>query len=214
MPVLRSLSPARSWRSVRRAVLARRRPLAAGFAALAVLVAVRAQAAPPPPTVQVLTAAHDLVPGAVVGHDDLTRVPFTPESVPAGVLRSASAVVGRTTTGPVRAGEPITDVRMLSDDLLLGYPGRVAAPLRLGDAGTTRLLRVGDKVTVFAADPQGEVEPVEAARAVPVVALPRAPEGGVAAGSGDLVVVAVDVLTARRLAGLGVSSFLSAVIVR
>ncbi len=76
------------------------------------------------------------------------------------------------------------------------------------------LLRVGDRITLFAADPQGEAEPVEAARDVPVVALPRDQDRVVDGTTGALLVVAVDLDTARVLAGLGVSSFLSPVVVR
>lgn len=209
----RSPRSTRPWRRLRRAVLARRRPIAAVLAGLAVLVAVRAQAAPPPPTVTVLTAARDIPAGATVTPADLGRVAYDPATVPQGVV-SARQAVGRTTTGPVRAGEPLTDVRLLTADLLARYPGDVAAPVRIGDPGTARLLRVGDRITLYAADPQGEAAPVEAASAVPVVALPRGRDDGLVGESGALVVVAVPPETARVLAGYGVSSFLSAVIVR
>lgn len=178
------------------------------------LAGVRAYAAPPPPTVEVLTAAHDIAPGATVAPDDLVRRPFPPDAVPDGLVRSAGEAVGRTTTGPIRAGEPLTEVRLLTDDLLAHHPGTVAAPVRIGDPGAVRLLRVGDRISLYAADPQGEREPVEAATAVPVIALPRARDEGVDSVSGALVVVAVPPATARTLAGLGVSSFLSAVLVR
>lgn len=206
--------PRRAWRRLRRAVLARRRPLAAVLVGLAVLVGFRAYAAPPPPTVAVLTAAHDIAPGAVVTAADLTTRPLPPDAVPSGLLRSAEQALGRTTTGPIRAGEPLTDVRLLTADLLAHYPGDVAAPVRIGDRGAVGLLRVGDRVSLYAADPQGEREPVAAASGVPVIALPRTRDDGVTSVSGALVVVAVPPETARTLAGLGVSSFLSAVVVR
>src|SRR6187549_1383098 len=99
----------RPLRRVRRTVLARRRPLAAVCAAVAVIATLQANAGPPPPRVPVLTAAHDLPAGAVLRPDDLTRTPFDAASVPTGVLRSRAQVVGRTTTTPVRSGEPLTD---------------------------------------------------------------------------------------------------------
>jgi Flp pilus assembly protein CpaB len=196
-------------------VLARRRVLAAVLAGLAVLVAVRANAAPPPPTVPVLTAARDLPAGAALSAGDLRSVEFAPDSVPTGVLPRAATAVGRTTTGPVRAGEPLTDVRLLAPDLLAGYPGLVAAPVRIGDPGAVRLLRVGDRISLIAADPQGEAVPIEVARAVPVIALPRAPAGpSTELAGGALVVVAVPSEVARELAGHAVASFLTAVVVR
>ena len=90
-------------------------------------------------------------------------VPTLPQ--PSAVRRPARS--GAVSRSPTSACSP--------SDLLAGYPGRVAAPVRVGDPGTARLLRVGDRVTLFAADPQGEAEPVEAARDVPVVALPATP---------------------------------------
>jgi Flp pilus assembly protein CpaB len=196
-------------------VLARRRILAALLAGLAVLVAVRANAVPPLPTVPVLTAARDLPAGAVLAADDLVPVEFVPDSVPAGVLPRPAAAVGRTTTGPIRAGEPLTDARLVAPDLLAGYPGKVAAPVRIGDPDTVRLLRVGDRVSLIAADPQGEVAPVEVAAAVPVIAIPRAGPGSASdLTTGALLVVAVPPDTARELAGHAVASFLTATVVR
>ena len=196
-------------RRLRRAVLARRRPLAAACAGLAVLAAVQANAAPPPPRTSVLVAARDLGGGVVVRAADLTRRSFAPDSVPTGVLGSARDAVGRTTVTPVRAGEPLTDVRLLSRSLLAGYPGSVAAPVRIGDPGAAALLRVGDRVDVLAADPQGAGPAVVVAPDAPVIALPGRAAGGTDLVSGALVVVAVPAATARDLAGAGVTSFLS-----
>jgi Flp pilus assembly protein CpaB len=195
---------------LRRAVLARRRLLAAVAAALAVLTGLQAAAPPPTATRLVLTAARDLPAGAVIATHDLSPTEFLPASVPAGALTDPHAVLGRTTTGPVRAGEPLTDVRLVSGSLLAGYPGRVAVPVRVADAGAVGLLRVGDHVDVLAADPQGRTEAVVVASAAPVVALPSAPEAALA--SGGLVVLAVTEETARALASAAVSGYLSVAI--
>jgi Flp pilus assembly protein CpaB len=199
-------------RRLRRAFLARRRPLAALLAALAVVVGLQAAAPAPTPTRGVLVAARDLAGGTVVTAGDVVRGHLPPESVPAGALTLAEHVVGRTTTGPVRAGEPITDVRLVSGSLLDGYPGRVAAPVRVGDPGAVGLLRIGDRVDVIAADPQGGSEALVVAHEAPVVALPRAEDTALA--SGGLLVLAVSEETARALAAAAVSSYLSVVITR
>jgi len=199
-------------RRLRRAVLARRRPLAALLAALAVLVGLQAAAPTAAPTRGVLVAARDLAGGSVVGSRDVAWGHLPPESVPAGAATRAEHVVGRTTTGPVRAGEAITDVRLVSGSLLDGYPDRVAAPVRVGDPGAVGLLRIGDRVDVIAADPQGSREALVVAHAAPVVALPRAEDTALA--SGGLVVLAVSEETARGLASAAVSSYLSVVITR
>jgi Flp pilus assembly protein CpaB len=200
-------------RRVRRAILARRRPLAALSAGLAVAAALQANAAPPSPTVPVLVAAHDLPAAARVAARDLTTRPFPPGSVPAGVVTAAQAV-GRTTVGPVRSGEPLTDARLLGRALLRGYPGAVAAPVRIGDPGAVALLRVGDRINLLAADPEGAAEAQVLAYDVPVVALPRQATVGTDLVSGALVVVAVPAETARALAAAGFSSFLSLTISR
>src|SRR3954451_24271426 len=99
-------------RRVRPRLLAHRRALAALCAALAVLAAFRAQAPPPPARTQVLTAATDVPGGSVLRPKDLARVAYDPAAVPDGSFRAASEVVGRTTAAPLRASEPLTDVRL------------------------------------------------------------------------------------------------------
>lgn len=201
---------------MRRTVLARRRPLAALAAAVAVAAGLQAAAEPPPPRSFVLTAAHDLAGGAVVAASDLTRVAFDPASVPSGTVVSAAEAVGRTTVAPMRAGEPITDVRLLGGSLLDGYPGKVAAPVRIADAGAVDLLKVGDVVDVLAAAPQGGSGAITGAAVVaadaPVVALPQQRESRSMAQPGGLVVVAIPDKTAQTIAAAGVSGYLSIVI--
>jgi Flp pilus assembly protein CpaB len=200
-------------RRLRRTLLARRRLLAAVAAAVAVAAGLQASTAPPTPTRPVLTAARDLPAGTVLTSGDLTRAAFTLRSVPAGVLVSAGAALGRTIAAPVRAGEPITDVRLVAGSLLDGYPGQVAAPVRIGDPGVVRLLRVGDRVDVVAADPRGEEALLVASDAV-VMALPREPGRISAAASGGLVLLAVSEQAARDLATAGVARYLSLVLRR
>lgn len=158
-----------------------------------------------------VTAARDLPAGSVLTEHDLALTAFAPGSVPEGTL-TAAAATGRTTTGPVRRGEPLTDARLLHGSLLEGYPGAVAAPVRIADPGSVSLLRIGDRVDVVAADPQGRREAELVAAGAPVVALPRAEESMLA--SGGLVVLAVTETTALRLAGAAVSGQLSVVLTR
>jgi Flp pilus assembly protein CpaB len=201
----------RAYRHARRLVLGRRRLLAALCAAAAVATGLGAVTAPPPPRTTVTTAARDLPSGTVLRASDLRQVGFEPASVPAGVL-AAEDLVGRTTAAPMRAGEPLTDVRLVRGSLLDGYPGRVLAPVRVADADSARLLRAGDRIDLLAAAPEGEVAEV-VAEAVPVVAVPvPADDLGAPDGGGALVLVAVESGTARRLAQRAVSAFLSFVL--
>ena len=76
---------ARRLTTWRRAVLARRRPLATLLTAVAVLASLRTLAPPPEPTARVLGAAHDLDPGAVLGAGDLTAADYPVGTVPDGM---------------------------------------------------------------------------------------------------------------------------------
>lgn len=205
--------PGTVLRRIRRAVLARRRPLAAVAAGLAVAAALQANAAPPSPRVVVAVAGHDLPAAVRIEAGDLATRAFAPGSVPAGVVTAAQAV-GRTTVGPVRSGEPLTDARLLGRSLLDGYPGAVAAPVRIGDPAAVALLRVGDRINLLAADPQGRDEARVLAYDAPVIVLPRRSSTGTDLVSGALVVVAVPPQTALALASAGVTSFLSLTISR
>lgn len=142
-----------------------RRPLAALFAAAAAGLALLALRPGPPPSVRVLAAARDLPAGTTLSPSDLRPVALPPASVPSGALRADA--VGRVIAGPMRQGEPLTDVRVLGDALLHGYgPGKVATPVRIADPDAVRLLHPGDRIDVLTT-PTGEPEPTEEARGRP-----------------------------------------------
>src|SRR3954469_6825131 len=117
-------------RRVRRAVLRRRRLLAALCALVAVWAGVRATAAAPPARVAVTVAAHDLGAGTVLRPSDLTSVGFAPGTVPSGHIRDP---VGRRLAGPLRRGQPITDTALLGAALVSDRSDLVALPVRLPD---------------------------------------------------------------------------------
>ena len=194
---------------VRRAIRRRRRLLAALATAAAVASGLQAASGPPPPKALVLTAARDIPGGTVVRPSDLAPVEFDPDSVPSGVLGSQADVVGRTTSAPVRSGEPITDVRLVSGSMLAAYPDLVAAPVRIGDPGAVALLRIGDRVDVLAADPNGARRAHVVVEDAPVIAIPRRAETGSSMVTGGLVVVAIADTTAKTLAAAGVANYLS-----
>jgi Flp pilus assembly protein CpaB len=207
-PLRTRLAPTRS--AVRRAVLRRRRLLSALFAAAAVLAGVRAVSPPPPATESVLTAARDLPSGTVLDSDDLVTRQLPDGAAPDG-LASGDDVVGRTVAAPLRRGEPVTDVRLVGPSLLDGYPGLVAVPVRIPDAGAAALLEVGDRVDLLATDPTGTEPAFVVARGAQVIALPAADEGttGIGAVSGRLIVVATIGTVAEDLAAQAVRGFLS-----
>jgi pilus assembly protein CpaB len=179
----------------------RRRLLAAGLAAGAVAIGLGMVAPAPPPTAPVVVAAVDLSGGAVLRPDDLAVRRLPPSAIPAGTAATPRRWLGRLLAAPVRAGEPLTDVRVLGPGLVAGYgPGAVAAPVRIADADSVTLVRVGDRVDVLAPDPTGELPPSVAVSQAAVVAVPRADEALGAGGSGALVVLAVTTAEAQRLA--------------
>ncbi|MFC4060948.1 Flp pilus assembly protein CpaB [Planomonospora corallina] len=134
-----------------RRLLERRRRLLAGvLAALAAACAVTALR-PDTSSVTVLAAARDL-PGGVLSPGDVRPVALRPGTAPEGALRPGSPVAGRVLTGPVRRGEPLTDVRLLGPGLLAAHgPQAVATPIRVADPGSARLLSPGDVIDVLAA---------------------------------------------------------------
>lgn len=181
--------PATRWRRlpgrVRRAILGRRRLLAALLTGVAVVAGLRASADPPPETVAVLVATTDLPSGAVLDSADLRWREFSPGTEPSGALREA---LGRVLAGPVRAGEPLTDASVLGarPDPAAG----VATPIRITDADAASLLRAGDRIDLLATDLDSG-QTLQVAFEVPVMAVPedRQSTDGT---PGRLVVVAVD----------------------
>lgn len=187
-------------------MLRRRRLLAALLTGVAVLAGVRAVAPPAAPTVPVLVAAHDLAAGSRLGQGDLVTARFRPGTEPGGLVEDAT---GLTLATPLRRGEPVTDSRVLGPSLTDGLPGVVATPVRLPDAATASLLRVGDRVDVLAADPQGGAT-VPLARSALVLALPAPVDDAVAdALPGRLVVLGLRSDEVADVAGASVTRFLT-----
>lgn len=192
--------------AVRRAVLARRRILAALLAAVAALAGLRATTAPPPATVPVTVAARDLPAGATLSADDLTVVGFAPGSVPDDVTDRPA---GARLASPVTRGEPITGPRLVGPRLVSAAPGLRAVPVRLPDAATVALLDAGDRIDLYATDPQGRGEPVLLASAAVVLAVPEGSEDHADAMPGRVIVVGVPGDAAVRIAASAVTSYLS-----
>jgi Flp pilus assembly protein CpaB len=199
-------------RAARRTVLARRRPLAALCVAVAAVAGVHAARPPAGPTVAVTVAARDLASGTVLAPRDLVVRRYPADVAPLG---SDPRAVGRTLAAPVRRGEPVTDVRIVSRSLVSAYPDRVALPVRIADADAVSLVRVGDHIDLVAADPRRGTASYVAVD-VPVLALP-APADDDRTGSaltGRLVLVAAAPTEVDRIAGAAATDLLSLVISR
>jgi Flp pilus assembly protein CpaB len=139
---------------------------------------------------------------------------FPAALVPAGAARDPTALRGRVLAAGLRAGEPVTDVRLVGGGLTALLPaGQVAAAVRPADLAVTGLVRPGDRVDVLSADGGPGARPV--AEAALVLAVPEARGAGTAGGAGDdrgpagLLVLAVDRDTAARLAAASAGATLS-----
>ena len=135
-------------------------------------------------------------------------------AVAAGLAVTAAALVaaGPRHTGPAARGHPVADP-------VRGHRAvqMVAAPVRISDAETVRLLRPGDRVDVVAAQETatgGEARVV--ARGARVTKVPERPEGAAdapgVAGSGALVVLSVPRATAAHLAGVSTTAHLAVIV--
>jgi Flp pilus assembly protein CpaB len=192
---------------VRRAVLGRRRLLAALCAGVAVLAGLRATSAPPPARVDVPVLARDVAAGSVLTEADLASVAYDPDSVPPGVVDAAA---GRMVATAVLRGEPVTATRLVGPRLARGSGGVTAMPVRFPDSAMAALLRVGDLIDVLAVDPQGGA-PGVVARGVRVLVLPVPPTGGTGSDGlpGRLAVLGVPVADVTRVADASVRLFLT-----
>lgn len=195
----------------------KRRLMAAGFAAIAVLAGLRTLTPAPPPSVPVWAAAHDLSGGRPLAGSDLVRVSLPIAAVPAGALRAGTRIVGRLLAAPVRRGEALTDVRILGPSLLaaLPDPNLVAIPIRVADGyAAAAVVKPGDVVNVLeTVDPSagGVRQPVTVASRVRVLAVPGP---GSSSDGGGLLVLATTPGQAAALAQASATASLSVTIER
>lgn len=188
----------------RRVALARR--IGAGLLATTALVLA---VAPREAGVPVVVAAHDVAPGTRLAAADVVVQRWPAGLVPAGVLDDPAQADGRMLAGAARAGEVLTDVRLvgaeLSAQLERGDGGdggdgntvrHAAVPVRLADAEVAGLLVPGSRVDVVT--PSADGDPLLLAEAAAVLTVLPAAEG--AGTRGRLVLVAMPQEVATRVA--------------
>ena len=117
-----------------------------------------------------MVARHDLASGQLIEETGVRTATLT--ATPDHALATSDAV-GRRVAGPMRAGEPLTDYRVLRPDALDGYgDDAVLTSVVVPDASSLTGVQVGDRVDVVAVDPHGESRAEVVARGVEVVTLP------------------------------------------
>jgi len=191
LPKLRALHPIRLQSRRTRLI---RRWLAVGLLVLGGLSLVHPGSARGAPTV---LAAHDLPSGAALSAADVRLADLPDEARPTGVLSTFDAVDGRLLVGAVRAGEPLTDVR-LATVAAPGVPGTATVPVRLADEAVAELLQPGQRVDVVAAPEQGAPASVLAGGATVVTVGHRQP----ATPKGPLVLLRLPEASATRVAAI------------
>src|SRR3954467_6593902 len=201
------------FRRPRSPVHALRRAAAALLAAMALALALRPEAAAAArrgaQRLPVVVAGHDLAAGTVLTATELRTARLPPAYVPAGVVPDAASLVGRVVAGAVRAGEPLTDVRLVGQGLTrLLQDHEVAAPVRLADLAVAALVRPGDRVDVLATPADAGRAEVVASGAL-VLAAPRAGADAESDPGAGLLLIAVDPATAARLAAASTAATLT-----
>lgn len=194
----------RRLRALRRAVLIRRRPLAAALVAVAVLIGLRIATGPGPPTVDVPVAAHDLAAGDRLAADDVRMATWPADLAPEGLTAS---VTGQVLAVPLREGEPITDVRFVGAPLARAHPDLTVLPLRLPDPAVVELLQVGDRIDLSAVNPETGA-PTDVATDVLVLAIPP-PGSADSSLTGRLIVAGVTPSAVRSVASASLREFLT-----
>ncbi|QIK74400.1 SAF domain-containing protein [Nocardioides piscis] len=154
-------------------------------------------------------ASHDLASGDRIGADDVTLREWPADLAPSGIPGS---IAGRTLAAPVRAGEPVTSVRLVGSDLAQAHPGLTVLPVRLPDPAVVDLLEVGDRVDLSAVDPESGTAQ-ELAGGVVVLAIPP-PSVAESSLTGRLVVLGISPDRAADVAAAALTQFLSVAYVR
>lgn len=159
----------------------------------------------------VLVAAHELRPGQPLTAEDVKVVRVPSSLLPEGALVSEAEGLGRTVAGRVRAGEFVTDARLLTARLpadLTGVDDARLVPVHLADETLTPLLRSGDVVDVLSPDAE-----VLARGAVVAVPGGESGNGGLTArASARPVLLAMGESSAHRVAAAGLDAPLAVVL--
>ena len=160
MPTDPRLNPRWFERSVTRPAWTRsvavRRSIAAALVVLAAVSAFRGDT--DRDAVTVVAAVRDLRPGTVLSEEDLATTRIDRDAVPDGATTTSADATGRTVAGPVRAGETLTDVRLLGPRLAGAALSRADArvvPIRLADPSLADIVQAGDLVDVLTVDDAG-----------------------------------------------------------
>ncbi|MGW5386052.1 SAF domain-containing protein [Nocardia sp. NPDC003963] len=190
-----------------------RRILAALCALVAVALLLRGD--PAHTRISVVVAARDLAPGHILGAADLRLMSYPPDIAPTGASTDPVPLFGAVSTAALRAGEVLTDVRVVGPrlaEVATGRPDARIVPVRLADTAITEILRAGDRVDVVAAGAEDSASPRTLAvdAAVVLVSGPP-PESGTNRRTERVVLVAMDAHRAAVVAAASLNSALTVI---
>ncbi|GAT08352.1 MULTISPECIES: SAF domain-containing protein [Mycolicibacterium] len=176
-----------------------RRIVAGGLVVLAAVAALRPD--PDDQRVAAVVATRDLSPGSELTADDVRLETFSAATLPDGAQSDVTAVVGATLAGPVRRGEALTDVRLLTPRLAEAAVGPTAriVPLSLDETAVLDLIRPGDVVDVLAAGFESDAQPRVVATDAIVVLVSDKPTA-MGGGTDRVVLVALPAHAANEVA--------------
>lgn len=152
------------------------------------------------PSTATVVSARDLAAGSLLRAEDLKVVEIPDDVRPQGATTQAASVEGRLLVGAARAGEPLTDARLVG----AAIPGsgdleKSTVPVRLADAGVAELLRPGQRVDVVApAQAEREASVLAEMAVVAAVGGPASKTGQ--ADKGPLVLLTLPTAVATRVA--------------
>ena len=176
-----------------------RRVVAAALLVLALVLGLAPQGAAA--GVPVVVTGSDIAAGATVRVADLLVRDWPADLVPAGALREPAAADGRVLVGAARAGEPLTDTRLVgAGPGPATDPDAAAVPVRLADAGVAALLLPGSRVDVVTTGERTDQPVVLASDATVLAVLEEDTHA-----TGRLVMVSMTRATATRVAAATLS---------
>ncbi|MBA3020225.1 SAF domain-containing protein [Propionicimonas sp.] len=185
-----------------------RRWFAAAFAAIAVFAAINVIASKTGGGTPVVVAARSIPGGTTLSATDLSIV-WLPAAVTAeGAFNSIDPLIGQEVTAPISKRSPVTAATLLSGGAEVA-PGKVALPIRFGDASATTILKVGCHLDVLG-PASGQSGFSVVAADVRVIAIPNSEQSGTIAGrGGELVLIEVDQSQAAAIAAAASATELS-----
>lgn len=140
--VITSWSLDRRWQRIRR-------PLAVLLIGVGALLLWSREHAPIT-TLPTVVATADVAVGDVVGPDDVEVVAWPAESRPPPAAADPATITGRRAASAIRAGEPLTDQRVIGPSLLAtAGADSVAVSLPADPLSASGLVRPGDRVDVI-----------------------------------------------------------------